>query len=191
MRIIAMTVIGLGVMTGGLGFARAQSPPPSPSQPPSQSQPAQAMVQDSVTAIDRAADQTVAQRLAKTLGMDASTLQTQRTQTKLGWGDLVIANRLAQATGFSFTKIVDEFQRAKAWEPVVQDHAADLGKLIGDARQARAALEAAEKPKEAPARDTAADQPQPKQGKSGSSGGGSHRRGGFGIPGFGGSGTNP
>lgn len=177
MRIIAVTMVGLAVMTGSLGVACAQSPPPSQPQPPFQSQPTQATVQDSVTAIDRAADQAVAQRLAKTLGMDASTLQTQRSQTKLGWGDLVVANRLAQATGFSFTKIVDEFQSAKAWEPVVQDHGADLGKLIGDTKQPRAALEAAEKPREAPARDTATDQPQPKQGRSGSS----HRRGG-GLP---------
>jgi hypothetical protein len=175
MRIIAVTLIGLAVVTGGLGVDRAHSQPPSPSQPP----PTHAMVQDSVTAIERAADQTVAQRLAKALGMDASTLQAQRAQTKLGWGDLVIANRLAQATGFSFTKIVDEFQSAKAWEPVVQDHGADLAKLIGDARQARAALEAAEKPREAPARDAAADQPQPRPGRSGNAGGGGHRRGGL------------
>jgi hypothetical protein len=132
-------------------------------------------VQDSVTAVDRAADQAVAQRLAKALGMDASTLQMQRTQTKLGWGDLVIANRLAQATGFSFTKIVGEFQSAQAWEPVVQDHGADLTKLIDDTRQARTALEVAEKPKEAP-RDAAADRPQPRQGRSGGS---THRRGGL------------
>ena len=46
--------------------------------------------------IDRAADRVVAQRLAPPLGMEA----TQRAQAQLGWGDLVIANRLAQATGF-------------------------------------------------------------------------------------------
>ena len=171
MRIIALTLIGLAVMAGGLGSAWAQSQP-QPQLPPSQP-----TMQDSVIAVDRAADQAIAQRLAKALGMDASTLQVQRTQTKLGWGDLVIANRLAQATGFSFTKIVDEFQRAKAWEPVVQDHGADLTRLIGDTKQARTALEAAEKPKETP-RDTAADQPQPRQGKSGGSGGSTHRRGG-------------
>jgi len=167
MRMIAVTMVGLAVITVGLGVACAQSPSPP--------QPTPATMQDSVAAIDRAADQAVAQRLAKSLGMDASTLQTQRRQTKLGWGDLVIANRLAQATGFSFSKIVEEFQSAKAWEPVVQDHGADLGKLIGDTKQPRAALETAETPRDTTARDTATDQPQPKQ----DSPRGIFRRGGF------------
>ena len=106
MRIIAVTMVALAVMTGGLGVASAQAPPPSQPQP---------------------------------------------------------APHPAQATGFSFTKIADEFRSAKTWEPVVEDHGADLGRLIRDTKQLPAALEAADKPREAPARDTATDQPQPRR----------------------------
>ena len=70
----------------------------------------------------------------------------------------------------------------------VGDRGADRGKLNTDAKRARAALEAPDKALDAP-RDSSADQ-SPRPGSTGRSGGPSHRRGGFGIPGFGGSGTN-
>jgi hypothetical protein len=169
-----MLWIGAALVVGGVGAA--------------QSAEELGVFQDAAAGIDRAADQAVAQRLARPLGMEASTLATQRSQTKLAWGDLAIANRLAQSTGFSFTQIVKESQSGKSWEAIADDHGADRAKLTADAKRIRAALEAPEKPLEA-ARDSSTDQPKP--GASGRSGSPSHRRGGFGIPGFGGSGTNP
>jgi hypothetical protein len=174
MRVTVMLWISAALVVGGVGAAQSVEEP--------------GIFQASVAGIDRTADQTVAQRLARSLEMEASTLVTQRAQTKLGWGDLVIANRLAQATGFSFTQIVKERQSGKSWEMIAADHGADPGELTKDAKRARAALEAPDKPLDA-ARDSPADQP--KSGASGRSGASSHRRGGFGIPGFGGSGTNP
>jgi hypothetical protein len=174
MRGTILVWLSVALVVGGVGVAQSVEEP--------------AVLEDSAAGIDRAADRAVAQRLARPLGMEASTLETQRAQTLLGWGDLVIANRLAQATGFSFTQIVKESQSGKSWEAIAEDHGADRSKLTTDAKRARAALEAPDKPLDAP-RDSSADQ-SPRPGSTGRSGGPSHRRGGFGIPGFGGSGTN-
>ena len=88
----------------------------------------------------------VAQRLAQTLHMPANTLQSQRTQTRLDWGDLVIANRLAQSTGLSFDQIVREGQNGKDWDAVAHAHGLDLSKLITDSKQAQSALQAPQGP---------------------------------------------
>ena len=103
-----MPCISVAFVVGGVGVAQSVEEP--------------AGLEDSAAGIDRAADRAVAHRLARPLGMEARTLETQRAQTLLGWGDLVLANRLVQATGFSFTQIVNESQSGKSWEAIAEDH---------------------------------------------------------------------
>lgn len=57
-----------------------------------------------------AAEQVVVRRLSEDLGIPAATLWAQRQRTKLGWGDLLIANRLAQKTGLAFNRVVAELE---------------------------------------------------------------------------------
>ena len=57
------------------------------------------------------AEQAVLQRLSQKLGIPAATPQAQRERTRLGWGDLLIANRLAQKTRLTFDQVDAELDR--------------------------------------------------------------------------------
>ncbi len=143
---------------GGARTTHAQQPiPPSPSSP-SQPQATIATLQDGATAITRAADQAISQRLAKLLGVLPGVLESQRTNTKLGWGELVIANRISQMTNTPFEQIVQEAQ-GKTWDVVAQAHNADVPKLLSEARFARGAIDIPAEPRDA----TQQQQQQPKQ----------------------------
>ena len=91
--------IRVALVLGGVGVARGVEEP--------------ALLEDSVAGIDRAADRAVAQRLARWAWRRARS-RPSACRRSLGWGDLVVANRLARATGFSFTQIVTESQSGKS-----------------------------------------------------------------------------
>lgn len=57
------------------------------------------------------AEQVVLYGLSRDLGIPAATLKAQRERTNIGWGDLLIANRLAQKTGLTFEQVVAELDR--------------------------------------------------------------------------------
>src|SRR5574341_1267800 len=96
-----------------------------------------AMLDKHVRAINRTArtsegQQVVVQRLSQELGIPAQTLQAQRQQTGLGWGEILIANRLSQKTGTSFDQIVSEFRSGKGWGAIAREHDLKLGKLVSE-----------------------------------------------------------
>lgn len=106
-----------------------------------------AKLDEHVSAVNRAAqtpkgEEVVAARLSKELGIPASTLEAQRAQTKLGWGELLIANRLAQKTGLSFDQVVGDFRSGKGWGKIAKEQNVNLGQLVSDVRRAAHAVEA-------------------------------------------------
>ena len=99
-----------------------------------------------ITAINRTARtpegrQVVAQRLSRDLGISTQTLQTQREQTGLGWGEILIANRISQQTGLTFNRVVSEFRGGKCWGEIARRHDLNLGQLVRDVRASRAAVQ--------------------------------------------------
>ncbi len=96
-----------------------------------------------VAAVNRAArtpkgEQAVVRRLSGELGIPAATLQSEREQTKLGWGEIRIANRIAQETGLSFEQVVREFRGGKGWGEIAREHNLSVGKLLRQRKEARA-----------------------------------------------------
>lgn len=134
MRVPVIIALGL-VIALGTGVA------------PVLAQDSSAKLDEHVSAINRAAqtpkgEEVVATRLSKELGIPASTLEAQRAQTKLGWGELLIANRLAQRSGLSFDQIVGEFRSGKGWGKIANEHNVNLGQLVSDVRRSAHAVEA-------------------------------------------------
>jgi hypothetical protein len=89
-----------------------------------------------------AGEQRVVSRLAADLGVPESTLRAQRAQSKLGWGELSIAYRLAQRTGTPVNQIIAEHKAGKGWGVIAQEHDVKLGKVVSDANKSSRALSA-------------------------------------------------
>jgi hypothetical protein len=151
MRRVVTAAIVAAFVSSVLAGAEAQQPQP-PSTPPSSptQAPAPATLQDASTQLTRAANQMVAQKLAKMLGTLPNVLEDEYNTTKLGWGELVIATRLSQSTGIAFDEIVKEAKSGKTWDAVAQAHSADVARILADAKQTRAAIETAEAPRGEP-----------------------------------------
>jgi hypothetical protein len=119
MRLTVLVAIGFVIVLGT-------------STPPVAAEDASASLDAHAKALSRAAqapegEQVVAAHLSKELGIPTGTLQTQRESTKLGWSELLIANRLAQRTGLSFDQIVSEFRSGKGWGRIAKEHNVNLG----------------------------------------------------------------
>ena len=63
------------------------------------------------------------------------TLQTQKTATGLGNGELETANLLAKASGQSFDSIVAKFRAGEGWGKIAHDMGLNLGKIVSDAHR--------------------------------------------------------
>src|SRR5258706_15653784 len=99
--------------------------------------PTPATMDEAAAMIDRAADHVVAQHLAQPLGVAAGTLEAQRRDLKLSWGEMVIANRLARATDFTFEQVVaDKQSGGKTWDAIAASRGLDPAKLPGAMMQA-------------------------------------------------------
>jgi hypothetical protein len=101
---------------------------------------------DRAAAIERTAGEPDGERvvlghLSRKLSMSAETLRAQRAQTGLGWGDLLIANRLALETHVSFETLIAEMRGGQDWESVARAHGADLERLQIDTRASEEAVE--------------------------------------------------
>lgn len=121
---------------------------PSSGAPATQSPPdaAPPTLADRAAAIERTAaepdgERVVLGHLSRKLSMSAETLRAQRAQTGLGWGDLLIANRLALETHASFETLVAEMRGGQDWESVARAHGADLERLQTDMRASEEAVE--------------------------------------------------
>lgn len=101
------------------------------------------------TAVNRMAQtpegrQAVVQRLSQDLGLSTATLQSQRQQTGLGWGELLIANRISQRTGMSFDRVVADFRSGRGWGEIARAHDLNLGKLVSDVKASQTAVRASD-----------------------------------------------
>jgi hypothetical protein len=76
-------------------------------------------------------------------GVSVTTLQSQQSATKLGFGDLTIANLLASASGKTFDQIVAMFKAGEGWGKIAKDLDLNLGMIVSKAKRAdQAALQA-------------------------------------------------
>jgi len=85
----------------------------------------------------------VFESLSRQLGVPVETLKTQRQNTKLGYGDLFIANSLARDTGKTFDQVASEFKAGRGWAGVTKQRGTNLGKILHDMRRLTAEMRGA------------------------------------------------
>ncbi len=83
----------------------------------------------------------VFESLSKQLKIPVSTLQAEQQSTKFGFGQLFIANSLAQATGKSFDQIAQEFNSGKGWGEIAKENNVKLGKVVSGLKRTSNRLE--------------------------------------------------
>ena len=94
-------------------------------------------------AVSQAAQTGVLTRISNETGVPVSTLQTEKSTTGLGFGDLETANLLANASSKSFSDIVAMHKAGEGWGEIARDNGLNLGKLESAAhRSSKAALHA-------------------------------------------------
>lgn len=91
--------------------------------------------------------------ISRKLAIPVETLRTQRTQTGLGWGDLLIAHRVARASKLTLEEIAGEARAGKTWEEIARAHNVDLATLSAEVKQSEDAIEQHSEDK-APNRET-------------------------------------
>jgi hypothetical protein len=85
--------------------------------------------------------------LSRKLRMPVDDLQTQRKQTGLGWGEILIANLMSRTARLTFDEIVGEFRSGKSWEGIARDHHVNLEKLADDVDRSQEIVEQREEDK--------------------------------------------
>jgi hypothetical protein len=104
--------------------------------------------------------------ISRKLRMPSDTLQAQRKQTGLGWGELLIANRLSKEKELTFAQVVAEFRSGKSWEQIARDHRVDLERLRDDVRRSQEVVEQREEDRPPPAMGDTQPRPSASTGKS-------------------------
>jgi hypothetical protein len=84
-------------------------------------------------------------RISNETGVPADTLQTQKSTTGLGYGDLEHANLLAKASGQSFDTIAGKFKAGEGWGEIAHDYGLNLGKIVSAAHRSSRATQHAQK----------------------------------------------
>ena len=77
----------------------------------------------------------VLNRISRETGVPVATLQTEKSSTELGYGELEIANLLAKASGQRFDSIVAKFKAGEGWGKIAHDMGLNLGKIVSDAHR--------------------------------------------------------
>ncbi len=83
-----------------------------------------------------AGNQAVFESLSKQLKIPAATLEAEQKSTNFGFGQLFIANSLAQASGKTFDQIAQEFKSGKGWGEIAKANNVKLGKVVSSAKRA-------------------------------------------------------
>jgi hypothetical protein len=104
------------------------------------------MLEEQVAAIDAVAAEpdgvrVVAGHLSRKLAISFETLQAQRTQMGLGWGQFLVAHYLARDATVPVEQVVGELHGGKAWVAIAADHHVDLARLTGEVQESRDAIE--------------------------------------------------
>jgi hypothetical protein len=74
-------------------------------------------------------------RISDDTGVPVATLQQQRTDTGLGYGELETANLLANASGQSFDTIMTKRRAGEGWGKIAHDYGLNLGKVVSSAHR--------------------------------------------------------
>jgi hypothetical protein len=74
-------------------------------------------------------------RISRETGVPVATLQTEKSSTELGYGELEIANLLAKASGQTFDSIVAKFKAGEGWGKIAHDMGLNLGKIVSNAHR--------------------------------------------------------
>jgi hypothetical protein len=77
----------------------------------------------------------VLNRISRETGVPVATLQTEKSSTELGYGELEIANLLAKASGQRFDSIVAKFKAGEGWGKIAHDMGLNLGKIVSNAHR--------------------------------------------------------
>ena len=93
------------------------------------------------TPIDR--EPIVLQRISTETGVPIEVLRTQRTSSRLGYGELLIANSLASSSGRSVDEIFAKRASGEGWGRIAQDYGQKLGPIVSRAHHAEKAFRTA------------------------------------------------
>ncbi len=101
---------------------------------------------ESAAAIERASTEpdgtrVVVGHISRKLGVSVETLRRERAETGLGWGDLLLAHRLAKLTGGTVDQITAESRTGKTWDEIARTHDVDSAKLLADLQHSLDAIE--------------------------------------------------
>src|SRR6266581_9249283 len=77
----------------------------------------------------------VVTRISNETGVPVDTLQSERTSTGLGWGELETAHLLANASGQKFNDIVALHQAGEGWGKIAHDNSLNLGRIVSSAHR--------------------------------------------------------
>lgn len=91
-----------------------------------------------------------------------ATLQSQMNQTKLSYGDLLVANTIAQTTKQKLDAVVAQ-KEGKDWSTVASEHKVDLSGITARLRNATKAVQGAQKPTAVKPKASATPTPTPKR----------------------------
>jgi hypothetical protein len=88
-------------------------------------------------AVDRAtttpqAETAGVDRMAKLLGTTPETLRAERASTKLGWGDLFVAHRIASRGGHPIDKVLSARRTGAPWGAIAEEAGVQPDLLVGD-----------------------------------------------------------
>lgn len=86
-------------------------------------------------------DRVVVGHISRKLRLPVETLRTQRAQTGLGWGEVLIANRLAAGARLPFDQVVAEFRGGEAWEQIARNHGVNVNTLLTDVQESQRLVE--------------------------------------------------
>jgi hypothetical protein len=112
--------------------------------------------------------------ISRHLGLPVDALRAERAQSGLGWGDVLIANRISGRSGVPYDQVVVEFRAGKAWEEIAREHGVDVDKLSADV--ARSEDEIEERSEDRTFQATPTRSPEKPAGSGGRSAGGAGRR---------------
>ena len=79
--------------------------------------------------------------ISRELGITVDTLREQRKDTGLGWGDLLIAHRLAREAKAPLDQVITDFRDGKSWEEVARGRKVDLDKLTAVIERSQVTVE--------------------------------------------------
>ena len=176
-------LLKLAVLSFALNFGTAGWAQSSPSNA-GQTKKEEKRLEREARKLDREAAQAqgedrVLARMSEELGIPVETLKQQKESSKLGFGDLFIADSLAKATNKTFEELLAEFQGGKGWGRIANENNVRLGEIISQAKRNANAVEAARRneerraAREAEARERPAETPGAKRGAAETRGPGS------------------